>query len=134
MANIICAVVLSGLGLFFITVNTVLFYKGWIKGEKCPSVALLLGGILCAVAILLVVDKKYYFLAIIPMLLDWGCIPAIIRFIVVIRYKDMFNETGKIDPMLWQKIVSTFIKYYTATVVFIFVIPTVIMYLMFFRM
>lgn len=82
MANIICAVIF-GLGLFFIAVNTVRFYKGWIKKEKCPSVIPLLGGILCAAAILLVVNKKYYFLAIIPMLLDCGCIPAIIRLVTV---------------------------------------------------
>lgn len=82
MANVICAVIF-GLGLFFIAVNTVLFYKGYIKKEKCPSVIPLLGGILCAIAILLVVNKKYYFLAIIPMLLDWGCIPAIIRLVIV---------------------------------------------------
>lgn len=82
MANVICAVIF-GLGLFFIAVNAVRFYKGWIKKEKCPSVIPLLGGILCAAAILLVVNKKYYFLAIIPMLLDCGCIPAIIRLVTI---------------------------------------------------
>lgn len=81
---VICAVILGSLGLFFIIINAVLFYKGWIKKEKCPSRTPFLGGIFCAAAILLVVDKKYYFLAIIPMLLDWGCIPTIIEFFIVL--------------------------------------------------
>lgn len=92
MVKIICAVLLGVQGLIFIIGNAGIFRKGWIKKEHCPSVMPLLGGIFCAAAILLVVDKKYYFLAIIPMLLDWGCIPMVIRLIIfLIRHRDMFK-------------------------------------------
>lgn len=98
MWKIIFAVLLSVQGLIFIIGNAGIFWKGWIKKEKCPSVMPLLGGIFCAAAILLVVDKKYYFLAIIPMLLDWGCIPAIVRLVIFIclHRKELFGtETAK---------------------------------------
>lgn len=88
----LCVLILGGLGIKLIITNTVILYKGWLKGEKQPSV-LPFGGLPAAIAILLIPNNKYLFLCIIPLILDWGSIPAIIRFIwVCIHNKDMFKK------------------------------------------
>lgn len=88
----LCVIFLGGYGISLIVFNAVIFYKGWIKGEKQPSVCPF-GGLPAAIAILLIPNNKYLFLCIIPLILDWGSIPAIIRFIWVFMHnKDMFKK------------------------------------------
>ena len=81
-------VILGGLGVYFIVINSTIFWKTWIKKEACPSVMPFLGGLFADAAILIAVGKDYWFLCLIPLVLDWGCIPAVIRFIYVL-YREM---------------------------------------------
>ncbi len=62
--------VLFLVGLSIIIGNAWIFWKSNIKKEHSPSVAPLLGGILCAVAILIIPENKHLWLAIIPLILD----------------------------------------------------------------
>lgn len=77
-------ILLSAVSLFFIVTNGRIFWNNMIAKEKWISEAPLIGGLLGGIAILLIVGRKYWFLALIPMVLDWGCIPLIVRFILAI--------------------------------------------------
>lgn len=87
LIKIIIAVLLGIQGLIFIIGNAVIFYKTWVKkvGDKeyVPSVMPFWGGIFCAAAVLIAFGAEYWYIAVIPMLLDWGCIPAVIRLVIV---------------------------------------------------
>ncbi|MGN0691719.1 MAG: hypothetical protein ACI4K7_05175, partial [Oscillospiraceae bacterium] len=75
-------IILSLISLFFIIGNGWVFYKAWIKKEHCPSVTPFLGGLFGAAAVLLIPDDPYWFLCFIPMLLDYGCIPTVVLFVI----------------------------------------------------
>ena len=85
MADKIGGIILLGaVSLFFIVINGRIFWNNMIAKKKWISEAPLIGGLLGGITILLIVGRKYWFLALIPMVLDWGCIPLIVRFILTI--------------------------------------------------
>lgn len=94
LVKTIISVLLGVQGIIFIIGNAMIFWKTWIKrsGDKeyVPSVMPFLGGIFCAAALLIVFGAEYWYIAVIPMLLDWGCIPAVIRFVIVF-FRDMLK-------------------------------------------
>ncbi len=90
--NTIVSIISGIIGVFFITINYIIFWKGYLKKEKTPSVTPLLGGVLASISILLITDGKYRFLSLLPLLLDLGCLPAIFRLIYVYFHrKDLFK-------------------------------------------
>lgn len=85
--RIVGAVILGVISLFFIVVNGRIFWNNMIVKKDWISEAPLIGGLLGGLAVLLAFGGKYWFLALIPMVLDWGCIPAVVRFILTILYE-----------------------------------------------
>ena len=75
-------IVLSLISLFFIIGNGWIFYKAWIKKEHSPSVTPFLGGLFGGADVLLIPDNPYWFLCLFPMILDYGCIPTIVLFVI----------------------------------------------------
>ncbi|MDE6593243.1 MAG: hypothetical protein K2K57_09310 [Oscillospiraceae bacterium] len=75
----ILALISGALGIYFIICNGIIFWRVWIKKIHSPSVMPFLGGLLAGAAVLLLTTGEYSLLCIIPMLLDWGCISAVIR-------------------------------------------------------
>ena len=65
-------------GLMIIFGNAQIFYKSYIKKEKTPSIGFLLGSILSTIGIFILFPKKYWWIAIIPILLDYGGIYSLI--------------------------------------------------------
>lgn len=65
-------------GLMIIIGNAEIFYKSYIKKEKTPSIGFLLGSILSTIGIFILFPKKYWWIAIIPILLDYGGIYSLI--------------------------------------------------------
>lgn len=41
-----------------------------------------LGGVFGGAAVLLIPDNHYWFLCLFPMILDYGCIPTIVLFVI----------------------------------------------------
>ena len=58
--------------------NDWIFYKTFIKKEKAPSIGFLLGSICTIIGIFILFPKKYWWIAIIPILLDYGGIYCLI--------------------------------------------------------
>lgn len=80
-------ILLSAVSLFFIVMNGRIFWNNMIAKKEWISEAPLIGGLLGGAAVLLIFGREYWFLALIPMVLDWGCIPLIVRFILTILYE-----------------------------------------------
>ncbi len=59
-------------GLMIIIGNDWIFYKTYIKKEKAPSIGFLLGSICSTIGIFILFPKTYWWIAIIPILLDYG--------------------------------------------------------------
>ena len=90
--NTIVSIISGIIGVFFITINYIIFWKGYVKKEETSSVTPFLGGVFAAISILLITDGKYRFLSLLPLLLDLGCIPAIFRLMYACFYrKDLFK-------------------------------------------
>ena len=90
--NTIVSIISGIIGVFFITINYIIFWKGYVKKEETPSVTPFLGGVFAAISILLITDGKYRFLSLLPLFLDLGCIPAIFRLMYACFYrKDLFK-------------------------------------------
>ncbi len=58
--------------------NDHIFYKSYIKKEKASSIGFLLGSICSSLGIFMVFPQKYWWIAIIPILLDYGGIYSLI--------------------------------------------------------
>ena len=65
-------------GLMVIIGNDWIFYKSYIKKEKAPSIGFLLGSICSTIGIFILFPQKYWWIAIIPILLDYGGIYSLI--------------------------------------------------------
>lgn len=52
-------IILGIMGVFFIIINAIIFYKAYVKREKSPSVSPFLGGISGAFAMFLVLTDQY---------------------------------------------------------------------------
>lgn len=88
--------VLCGLAaLCVIIANGYIFVKGCIFKAHCPSCFPFLGGIAGALAVLLTVREEWYFLAVVPMFIDWGCIPLIVRFVYLFVSDDLKSRRGQ---------------------------------------
>ena len=76
MADIITGYILGLVillfGLMIIIGNDCIFYKSYIKKEKAPSIGFLLGSICSTIGIFMLFPKTYWWIAIIPILLDYG--------------------------------------------------------------
>ena len=76
MADIITGYILGLVillfGLMIIIGNDWIFYKTCIKKEKAPSIGFLLGSICSTIGIFILFPKTYWWIAIIPILLDYG--------------------------------------------------------------
>lgn len=87
---VICFII----GLFFIITNARIFWRNCVKKQSDgPYVSEnpLLGGIFTAIGILLIPNNGLWYLCLIPLFLDWGCVPLIIRFMIfVIKNRDWF--------------------------------------------
>ncbi len=82
MADIITGYILGLVILIFgfmlIIGNDWIFYKTYIKKEKAPSIGFLLGSICSTIGIFILFPKKFWWIAIIPILLDYGGIYVLI--------------------------------------------------------
>lgn len=87
----ITGIILLLISLWFIVMNGIIFCKTWILKKEAPSVGGFIGGICGAIGILLLAEKEYRWLCIIPALIDWGSIPLIIRLIYVL-IKDTWKK------------------------------------------
>lgn len=95
-------ILLGAVGIRIIIFNTQILLKGVIKGEHCPSIFGLFGGILTAIAFYIIPNNEYRHLFWIPLILDWGCIPAIMRCLYVVLFleskdEDKFLNKAKLD-------------------------------------
>jgi len=72
--------VLGMISLYCIVQNGIILVKR-IRKTECPSVMPFVGGVSGVAAILLLFEKQYWGLAFIPLIIDYGSIPTIIRFI-----------------------------------------------------
>ncbi len=68
-------------GLAIIIGNDWIFYKACIKKEKTPSIGFLIGSICSILGIFILFPKQYWWIAIIPVLLDYGGIYSVIYLI-----------------------------------------------------
>lgn len=68
-------------GIFIIIGNDWIFYKACIKKEKTPSIGFLLGSICSVIGIFILFPKHYWWIAIIPIMLDFGGIYSIFYLI-----------------------------------------------------
>ena len=87
-------IIFGGLFLFFTGVNYLYVYHAWIKKEKTPSPAPLLGGIFGAITMTGLFGLKNPFLIVLPFFIDVGSIPFLIYFIVVV-VKELFEDMKK---------------------------------------
>ena len=78
IAGYIFSSVILIFGLMVIIGNDWIFYKSYIKKEKAPSIGFLLGSICSTIGIFLLFPQKYWWIAIIPILLDYGGIYCLI--------------------------------------------------------
>ena len=88
MADIITGYILGlvilGFGLMVIIGNDWIFYKSYIKKEKAPSIGFLLGSICSTIGIFILFPKQYWWIAIVPILLDYGGIYSLIFLIYLL--------------------------------------------------
>lgn len=70
------------LGIWIGVCNWVVFWNAHVRRRHAPSWTLLLGGVLCAAALLLlpVGLERFWW---IPFLLDWGSLPGITEAVAV---------------------------------------------------
>ena len=89
-ADIIAGYIIGLISLLFgisiIIGNDWIFYKVYIKKEKAPSIGFLIGSICSVIGIFILFFKQYWWLAIIPVMLDYGGIYSIIYLIYSILY------------------------------------------------
>lgn len=85
--RIAAIVILGAISLFFIIINWIIFWNNWIAKKKWVSEAPFIGGLLGGLTVLIIVGLDYWYLVFIPMILDWGCIPAIVRLIIVMVHE-----------------------------------------------
>lgn len=71
------------ISLRFILSNGYILIKQ-IKKEECPSVCPFFGGVAGVLIVILAFEKKYWGLIFIPLLLDYGSIPIICKFIYLL--------------------------------------------------
>ncbi|MBQ7568519.1 hypothetical protein IJT17_06925 [bacterium] len=65
-------------GLLITIGNDYYLWRGTVKKERTPSVAPFLGGGMVAVCILLWFGRKYWAWALLPLMLDYGCLPLVL--------------------------------------------------------
>ena len=93
LADKIAGVIVTGfLFVFFTFINWRIVYIGRVKKEKAASPAPLLGGLSGAILMLALFGKEHPFLIFLPFLLDYGCIPLIVEFVIVL-ITDNKNKT-----------------------------------------
>ncbi|MBP5467761.1 MAG: hypothetical protein J6Z11_00785 [Candidatus Riflebacteria bacterium] len=71
-------------GLMIIYGNAYIFYKSYIKKEKAPSIGFLLGSICSVIGIFILFPQKYWWIALIPVLLDYGGIYSLLYLIYLL--------------------------------------------------
>ena len=81
IAGIIIGMAALIFGLCIIYGNDMIFYKSYIKKEKTPSIGFLIGSISSVFGILTLFPKDYWWIAIIPVLLDCGGIYSVLFLI-----------------------------------------------------
>lgn len=86
LSSWIWIIILGSLGIFFIAGNAWIFWIGWVKKKKSPSVTPFLGEVFTMIAFYIIPGNRYQYLSWIPLILDWGCIPMIIRFLYFIVF------------------------------------------------
>ncbi|MBQ3918349.1 MAG: hypothetical protein II695_01625, partial [Oscillospiraceae bacterium] len=92
LADKIAGVIVTGfLFVFFTFINWRIVYIGRVKKEKAASPAPLLGGLSGAILMLALFGKEHPFLIFLPFLLDYGCIPLFVEFLVVV-VRDIKNS------------------------------------------
>lgn len=80
VAEIIIFTALAIISLFF-AINNGIILLNQIKKRSGPSVAPFIGGVTGAIIVLLFFQKKYWGMIFIPLLLDYGSIPIICKFL-----------------------------------------------------
>lgn len=81
IAGYIFGFVILLFGLMVICGNDWIFYKVYIKKENAPSIGFLIGSICSVIGIFILFPKQYWWIAIIPVLLDYGGIYSVIYLI-----------------------------------------------------
>ena len=85
MSDIIAGYILGFIillfGIFVIIGNDWIFYKVYIKKENPPSIGFLIGSICAVLGIFIIFPKEYWWIAIIPVLLDYGGIYSVFYLI-----------------------------------------------------
>lgn len=79
---ILACVLFGGLFLVFTGMNYRLLILTLKKAERIPSPAAFIGGISGAILVICLTGLKYPLLILLPLVLDPGSIPLLIRFIV----------------------------------------------------
>ena len=74
--QIVCVLGLSAVFIWAATLNWTLFWKGFVRGERTPSLVPFIGGLSGSIAWL--VAGHWYSLAWLPLLLDYGALPALV--------------------------------------------------------
>jgi hypothetical protein len=94
-ADTIAGVLISGaLFVFFTFINWRNVYIWLVKKEKAASPAPLLGGLSGAIMMLGLFGSGHPFLIFLPFLLDYGCIPLLVEFLILVirERKDRHNK------------------------------------------
>lgn len=68
-----------------ITVNWILFYRGWIRRQKTSSIIPFVGGVLGVLGMITMPQTGLHWFAWLPLILDWGSVPAVIAAVVMQR-------------------------------------------------
>lgn len=68
------------ISLYLIIGNGIILLKQ-IKKIECPSVFPFVGGVCGAIVVILTLEKQYWGMIFIPLMLDYGSIPIICKFI-----------------------------------------------------
>ena len=79
IAGYVIGIIILLFGLMLVIGNDIIFYKSYIKKEKTPSIAFLLGSICSTIGIFIIFPQKYWWYALIPVLLDFGGIYSLIN-------------------------------------------------------
>ena len=82
-------------GLAIIIGNDLIFYKGFIKKEKVPSIGFLIGSIFSVIGIFILFPQKYWWLALIPVLLDYGGIYSLFLLIYLLIRDNYSTRSSK---------------------------------------
>ena len=99
MADTIAGVVIfGGLFVFFAGINWHWFYCGLTRSGKSASPAPFIGGIAGAAAVLGVCGLHHPWPALVPLLLDPGCIPFLVYALICIVFDPVRRGTQEKDP------------------------------------